>query len=68
MSHVILKNIWYCFYMFRIHALKYIISLNVTDQHMHIDIICFSIYYYLPTCFCHFCDLQQGATQQYEQY
>jgi hypothetical protein len=59
---------WCWFYMFHIHALKYIILLNVTNQQMHIHKICFTIYYYLPTCFCHLCDLHQGATQEYEQY
>jgi hypothetical protein len=54
--------------MFHIHALKYIILFNVTNQKTHFDKICFTIYYYLPTCFGHFCDLYQDATQEYKQY
>ena len=35
---------------------------------MHIDKICFTIYYYSPTCFGRFCDHHQGVTQEYIQY
>jgi len=53
--------------MFHIHELKNIIILNTTNQQMHIDKICFTIYYYLPTFFGRFCDHHQGVIQELKQ-
>jgi len=40
----------------------------VTHHQIHVDVICFIIYYYSPTCFGPFCDHQQGVLQEYKQY
>jgi len=34
---------------------------------MHVDKLCFIVYYYLPTCFSRFCSHHQGVVQEYKQ-